>query len=74
MIYENVDAAVSHLLPSKDLVFRRLIFERTASLVQSEALLMKEGSSHAVNEVERKKTHLSSKSKRKGAKKQIGID
>lgn len=74
MVYENVDAAVSRLFPSKDLIFRRLIFERTESLVQSEALLMKEGSSHEVNEVERKKTRLSSKSKRKGAQKQIGID
>ncbi|XP_041006981.1 eEF1A lysine and N-terminal methyltransferase isoform X2 [Juglans microcarpa x Juglans regia] len=71
VVYENVDAAVSRLFPSKDLIFRRLIFERTESLVQSEALLMNEGSSHEVNEVERKKTRSSSKSKRKGARKQI---
>lgn len=65
--YEKVDADVSRLFPSRDLIFRRLIFERTKSLVQSEALLSKEGSSHEVNHIERKKSSSSSKSKRKGA-------
>lgn len=72
VIYENVDVDV-RLLPSGDLIFRRLIFERTGSLVQSEALLAKEGS-EKINQIERKKTSSSSKSKRRGPKKIIGID
>ncbi|KAB1213624.1 Methyltransferase-like protein 13 [Morella rubra] len=73
VVYENVGLDVSHLLPSKDLIFRRLIFERTESLVQSEALLMMGGSSYAVNRVKRKETRSSSKSKRKGAQKQMEL-
>lgn len=74
MVYETVDIDVTRLFPSSDLTFRRLIFERTESLVQSEALLIKEGSSHEVNQIERKKSSSSSKAKRKGAEKQIGND
>lgn len=74
MVYETVDIDISRLFPSRDLIFRRLIFERTESLVQSEALLIREGSSHEVNQIERKKSSSSSKSKRKGAQKHIGND
>lgn len=73
MAYENVDADVNHLFPSRDLIFRRLMFERTESLVQSEALQSKEGSSREVNHIERKKSSSSSKSKRKGAQRGNGI-
>uniref|UniRef100_A0A2N9ID29 Reverse transcriptase zinc-binding domain-containing protein n=1 Tax=Fagus sylvatica TaxID=28930 RepID=A0A2N9ID29_FAGSY len=72
VVYENVDVDVSCLLPSRELIFRRLIFERTESLVQSEALVTKEGS-EKINQIERKKTSSSSKSKR-GTQKEIGID
>lgn len=72
VVYENVDVDVSRLLPSRELIFRRLIFERTESLVQSEALVTKEGS-EKINQIERKKTSSSSKSKR-GTQKEIGID
>ena len=72
VVYENVDVDV-RLLPSGDLIFRRLIFKRTGSLVQSEALLAKEGS-EKINQIERKKTNSSSKSKRRGPKKIIGIN
>lgn len=74
MVYETVDIEVNRLFPSRELTFRRLIFERTESLVQSEALLIKEGSSHEVNQIERKKSSSSSKSKRKGAHKRTGND
>lgn len=74
VVYENVDVDVDvRLLPSGDLIFRRLIFKRTGSLVQSEALLAKEGS-EKINQIERKKTSSSSKSKRRGPKKIIGIN
>ncbi|XP_075654146.1 uncharacterized protein LOC142624463 [Castanea sativa] len=71
VVYENVDVDV-RLLPSGDLIFRRLIFERTRSLVQSEALLAKEGS-EKINQIERKKTSSSSKSKRRGPKEIIEL-
>lgn len=65
MVYENVDGDVSRLFPSKDLIFRRLIFQRTEGLVQSEALLTRDESSPKAVEMERKKPS-SSKSKRRG--------
>ncbi|XP_021641462.2 uncharacterized protein LOC110636194 isoform X2 [Hevea brasiliensis] len=68
VVYENVDGDVSRLFPSKDLIFRRLVFQRTEGLVQSEALLTSDESSHKVVEIERKKTS-SSKSKKRGNQK-----
>ncbi|XP_021745567.1 methyltransferase-like protein 13 [Chenopodium quinoa] len=44
VIYENVDENLASICPSKEPVFRRLIFQRTESLVQSEALLLNERS------------------------------
>lgn len=67
MIYENDDRNVSHLVPSKDLLFRRLTFQRAEGLVQSEALLTRERSSQS--EKERKKSISSSKSRKKGNQK-----
>lgn len=70
VVYENVDSDVSHLQPSKDFVFRRLVFQRSESLVQSEALLIRDQSSHNPSGGnDRKKSSSSSKSKKKGAKK-----
>ncbi|KAL9411310.1 hypothetical protein AB3S75_044996 [Citrus x aurantiifolia] len=67
VVYENVDPELSRIWPSEDLKFRRLVFQRTQGLVQSEALLMRDGSSHRTDvETERKKASSSSKSKRKG--------
>ncbi|KDO41808.1 hypothetical protein CISIN_1g004133mg [Citrus sinensis] len=67
LVYENVDPEFSRIWPSEDLKFRRLVFQRTQGLVQSEALLMRDGSSHRTDvETERKKASSSSKSKRKG--------
>ncbi|KAM7261401.1 hypothetical protein ACFE04_008768 [Oxalis oulophora] len=70
VIYEDVDDTVSKLLPSKDLIFRRLVFQRAENLVQSEALLTTEGSSHKTTETVKKKSSSSSKTKRKGAQSQ----
>lgn len=70
VIYETVDGDISRILPSRDLTFRRLVFQRSEGLVQSEALLSEEGSnSKVVGEKERKKTNSSSRSKRKGIQK-----
>ncbi|XP_020215678.1 eEF1A lysine and N-terminal methyltransferase isoform X2 [Cajanus cajan] len=67
VIYENVDSEVSCIFPSRELVFRRLVFERAANLVQSEALLKDEQlPTKLVSETGRKKNNASSKS-RKGA-------
>ncbi|CAN6722656.1 unnamed protein product [Malus baccata var. baccata] len=73
VIYETVDGDISRILPSRDLTFRRLVFQRSEGLVQSEALLSEEGSnSKVVGEKERKKTNSSSRSKRKGIQKRSG--
>lgn len=66
VIYEKVDDDFLHLLPSEDLIFRRLTFQRSEGLVQSEALLKREGSPKIAGEKERKNTHSSSKSKKRG--------
>lgn len=62
VVYENADADVNHSLP-----FRRLIFERNKGLVQSEALLTRDGLfDKSVYETEQNNASSSSKSKRKG--------
>ncbi|KAG4391297.1 hypothetical protein GLYMA_05G153400v4 [Glycine max] len=68
VIYENVDSEVSCIFPSRELVFRRLVFERAANLVQSEALLKDEQSpTKLVSETGRKKNNASSKSRKSGS-------
>ncbi|KAJ1407277.1 S-adenosyl-L-methionine-dependent methyltransferase [Sesbania bispinosa] len=69
VVYENVDDEVSCIFPSRELVFRRLIFERAANLVQSEALLKDELLSTKVGETEGKKPNSSSKSRKSGSQK-----
>ncbi|XP_038720807.1 eEF1A lysine and N-terminal methyltransferase isoform X2 [Tripterygium wilfordii] len=70
VVYENVDVDVSGLLPSKDVIFRRLIFQRSESLVQSEALLVKsESSQKSTGGADRKRSSSSAKAKRKGSRK-----
>ncbi|XP_028064961.1 eEF1A lysine and N-terminal methyltransferase isoform X1 [Camellia sinensis] len=66
VVYEKVDDDFIRLLPSKDMIFRRLTFQRAEGLVQSEALLTKEGSQRVLGETEQKKTRSSSKSKKRG--------
>ncbi|XP_038902805.1 eEF1A lysine and N-terminal methyltransferase [Benincasa hispida] len=69
VIYEHVSGDASRIFPSGDLKFRRLIFQRTESLVQSEALLRRERVDDKVScQIDRKKSHASSKSKNKGKK------
>ncbi|KAL0548017.1 hypothetical protein IC582_012456 [Cucumis melo] len=68
--YEHVSGDASCIFPSGDLIFRRLVFQRTESLVQSEALLARERVDDKVSgQMDRKKSHASSKSKNKGKKK-----
>ncbi|KAK8571667.1 hypothetical protein V6N13_047325 [Hibiscus sabdariffa] len=63
VVYQNDDGDFSRSLP-----FRRLIFQRTEDLVQSEALLTRDGLfDRSVYETEMKKASSSSKSKRRGA-------
>ncbi|XP_071706124.1 uncharacterized protein [Rutidosis leptorrhynchoides] len=58
VVYEKVDDELAHLSTvSKDLVFRRLTFERSEGLIQSEGLLISE----------RCQSSSSSKSKQKGS-------
>lgn len=71
VVYENVDSEVSCIFPSRELMFRRLVFERAANLVQSEALLKVEHvSTKSVGETARKKTTSSSKSRKNGSQRQ----
>ncbi|KAK8470767.1 hypothetical protein PHAVU_003G050000 [Phaseolus vulgaris] len=68
VIYENVDSKVSCMFPSRELVFRRLVFERAANLVQSEALLKGELlPTKLVSESGRKKNNASPKSRKSGS-------
>nr|GEX31424.1 methyltransferase-like protein 13 [Tanacetum cinerariifolium] len=50
VVYENVDGELGQLFPSKDLVFRRLTFDRSEWLIQSEGLLTSEVSQKNVGE------------------------
>lgn len=67
---------VNSILPSKVITFRRLVFQRSEGLVQSEALLTsEEASQETLDENERKKSNLSSRSKRRGSqRKNAGTD
>lgn len=48
VIYENIEEHLVAISPSKEPVFRRLTFQRTEGLVQSEALLIsKRSETHA---------------------------
>ncbi|KAH1236770.1 Methyltransferase-like protein 13 [Glycine max] len=68
VIYENVDSEVSCIFPSGELMFRRLVFERAANLVQSEALLKDEQlPTKLVSETGKKKNNASSKSRKSGS-------
>ncbi|CAK9136524.1 unnamed protein product [Ilex paraguariensis] len=66
VVYEKIDDNFGCLFPSHELVFRRLTFQRTEGLVQSEALLTREGSQRIVGEIEQKATRSFSKSRKKG--------
>ncbi|KAI3459692.1 hypothetical protein Pfo_016355 [Paulownia fortunei] len=66
VIYERIDDDLNSQFPSKDLIFRRLTFQRSESLVQSEALLSTEGSDGISSEVDKKKVKAASKTRKKG--------
>lgn len=66
VIYEKVADDFSNPLPSNDLIFRRLTFQRTEGLVQSEALLMLGTSQKVLGNIEKKKARSSSKAKKRG--------
>ncbi|KAF4349598.1 hypothetical protein F8388_003782 [Cannabis sativa] len=72
VVYENVDDDVSRIFPTKELIFRRLVFQRSESLVQSEALLTRESFHKTVGDSERKKPVSSSKSKKRGTQRKAG--
>lgn len=72
VMYENIaEGNISDHILSENKMFRRLIFERSSGLVQSEALLILDPKSKSV-ETYRKQTSLSSKSKKKGGRKRSG--
>ncbi|KAL3828407.1 hypothetical protein ACJIZ3_017209 [Penstemon smallii] len=68
VVYEEIDDDLNHLFPSKDLIFRRLTFQRSENLVQSEALLSKEGPHGVSGEVDKKKSLAGSRKKGKQKK------
>ncbi|XP_026400862.1 methyltransferase-like protein 13 [Papaver somniferum] len=61
VVYENVNGEDAGVTPSKDLTFRRLTFERSVGLVQSEALVTRENP----GQTEKKKSN-SAKSRKNG--------
>ncbi|CAN1334350.1 eEF1A lysine and N-terminal methyltransferase [Linum perenne] len=63
VVYENFDGDAANLFPSRDLVFRRLVFQRTENLVQSEALLITNGAEGDPDQ--RRLSNSSAKSKKK---------
>ncbi|XP_031108183.1 triacylglycerol lipase 2-like [Ipomoea triloba] len=67
VIYEQTDENISCLFQSDNVMFRRLTFQRTESLVQSEAVLTSEGSQKNITDKDQKK-NLRSKSRKKGSK------
>lgn len=73
VIYENIDDSISALFRSKDAIFRRLTFQRTEGLIQSEALLTQAGQQKSVSEIEQKKNQSWSKSRKKGNQRRSGL-
>ncbi|XP_073128058.1 uncharacterized protein [Henckelia pumila] len=65
VICNKLDDEIQRRFPSKDLVFRRLVFQRVESLVQSEAILSVVPDDMS-NEVEDKTARAASKSRKKG--------
>ncbi|CAA0819857.1 S-adenosyl-L-methionine-dependent methyltransferases superfamily protein [Striga hermonthica] len=66
VIYEKIADDLHRQSLSKELLFRRLIFHRSENLVQSEALLAKEGSDGLFTEAENKKVQAVPKTRKKG--------
>ncbi|KAJ0988886.1 hypothetical protein J5N97_007242 [Dioscorea zingiberensis] len=73
VVYENFDGDSSIPTLSDATIFRRLTFERSLGLVQSEAFLRKESSQIDTSEAEKKGSLLSSKSRRKGGRKRSDL-
>lgn len=68
VIYENADGDNTNVSQSEKL-FRRLVFERSSGLVQSEAFLTRDGFQHNFEEADRKRNNTSLKSQKKGGRK-----
>ncbi|KAK3416988.1 hypothetical protein EUGRSUZ_H02738 [Eucalyptus grandis] len=66
VVYSNVEGDVSHILPDGDWTFRRMIFQRNEDLVQSEALLTREGSTVISSGKTDRRKGSSSKSRKGG--------
>lgn len=73
VVYNQLDDNISDLFPSKDVTFRRLTFQRTEGLIQSEGLLTRVGPQTSIGEIEQKKGHSSSKSRKKGNQRRSGL-
>lgn len=73
VIYENIDGDNTGLTSSDIKMFRRLTFERSLGLVQSEALLTREPQNKPV-ELDGKNNSLSSRSRKKRGKKRSDSD
>ncbi|XP_073013391.1 uncharacterized protein [Typha latifolia] len=68
VIYENASGDEASLAPSDIKIFRRLTFERSLGLVQSEALLTRDSAS-SPNKDKKKNSSLPKSSKKRGKKK-----
>ncbi|KAI4372825.1 hypothetical protein MLD38_011009 [Melastoma candidum] len=68
VVYDNFESDISEILPSGSLTFRRLIFQRNESLVQSEALMTSDGSIPALPVASQRdeKSYSKAKSRKKG--------
>ncbi|KAK9138331.1 hypothetical protein Sjap_008925 [Stephania japonica] len=69
VIYEKVDGSLSGSNSSKEMKFRRLVFQRNLGVLQSEALLTEGCPDNNLVEKEKIKTYSMSKSKKKGRQK-----
>ncbi|KAG9447913.1 hypothetical protein H6P81_014041 [Aristolochia fimbriata] len=74
VIYEKTDNSDSRSLMSKDDIFRRLTFQRSLGLIQSEALLTEEELHEKMPETTKKRSGSSSKYRRKGSQKKSDTD
>ncbi|KFK31188.1 hypothetical protein AALP_AA6G079900 [Arabis alpina] len=67
VVYESTPSNIGDLSSSSDLTFRRLVFKRTESLIQSEALLVEDV--EILEQSQKEKTKNVPQSKQKGNKK-----
>uniref|UniRef100_A0A1D1Y6U2 Methyltransferase-like protein 13 n=1 Tax=Anthurium amnicola TaxID=1678845 RepID=A0A1D1Y6U2_9ARAE len=68
VMYENLDGDNICVTSRESMIYRRLTFERSLGLVQSEALLVQEHSRSILGEAEKNKSSLSSRHQKKGTR------